>query len=124
MILILMQKKIPNMIFETYDSTKHTLEVGTKIRLAGREGEIIKEETDTHVEEVYFRDRNEKAYMNLAAFPGLEIAISPLTIDKRVKSNILNKLIFLEIHANDRELGRVQNTLNSIFDYLNSLEET
>jgi hypothetical protein len=99
------------MTFETYNPTKHTLEVGTKIRLGGREGEIA-------------RDNGDERYRWGIAFDGdpiicnldlqhftFEIAISPLTIDKRVKWEII-RLCKGEVY----EVQMVQ-------DYINSLEE-
>lgn len=108
------------MIFETYDPTKHTLEVGTKIRLGGREGEITGSEQHRHWVIYWLNWDNGRGIDNdglyLELFPLLEIAVSPLTIDKRVKENAL----FLAGQLYDGEGA----ALDSVVDYLNSLEET
>ena len=88
------------MQYEVYDPTKHTLEVGTKIRLAGREGELkswLLTRRDFHKlwgvkwSTGYIVDCGingaESHLFDLEAFT-FEIAVSPLTIDKRVKQEI------------------------------------
>lgn len=104
------------MTFETFDPTKHTLEVGTRIRLAGREGEIIL--TGVGGGELGYRVEWEKlthSYLDLSAYPLLEIAVSPLTIDKRVKGALVD--IYNGPHDHET-------TLRMIYNYLNSLKET
>ena len=101
------------MIFETYDPTKHTLEVGTKIRLAGREG-IITEKDDSRYYVVAWANGHPE-HIDLKAFSLLEIAVSPLTIDKRVKGEILCMM---------SDQGTALDKFITIEDYLNSLEET
>lgn len=112
------------MTFETYDPTKHTLEVGTKIRLGGREGRISdidprNSETFRHHIDWEFGD---KTWECLELWPELQIAVSPLTIDKRVKEEIKKILGSKSIAGGDtlyfNPLGRM------VVDYLNSLKET
>lgn len=105
------------MTFHTFNPSSDTLEVGTKIRLGGREGEIA-------------RDNGDERYRWGIAFDGdpiicnldlqhftFEIAVSPLTIDKRVKGE-LERL--LKINSLDHRSAIV----SDVMDYLNSLEET
>jgi len=100
------------MQYEIYDPTKHTLEVGTKIRLAGREGEIGSHyPVNVKYPQIIYWDDNTNMSCNIAKFPEIEIAISPLTIDKRVKWEII-RLCKGEVY----EVQMVQ-------DYINSLEE-
>lgn len=107
------------MTFETYDPTKHTLEVGTKIRLAGREGEITGSEQHRHWVIYWLNWDNGRGIDNdglyLELFPLLEIAVSPLTIDKRVKGALVD--IYNGPHDHET-------TLRMIYNYLNSLKET
>lgn len=104
------------MTFETFDPTKHTLEVGTKIRLGGREGEIA-------------RDNGDERYRWGIAFDGdpiicnldlqhftFEIAVSPLTIDKRVKG-------YMRGLYDGWDSGDSDGCLSALIVYLNSLEE-
>lgn len=111
-----------NMTFETYDPTKHTLEVGTKIRLAGREGEIVKLYAcgETHMVRWPAPYTGSEQELYLAAFPELQIAVSPLTIDKRVKEEI-EKIAMGEYfdgpYNHEMVVDRIRN-------YLNSLKET
>lgn len=108
------------MNYEIYDSTKHTLKVGTKIRLAGREGEIVL--TDSTGGELGYQVEWTKlnhSYINLNAYPLLEIAVSPLTIDKRVKEEI-EKIEMGEYFDGPYNHEMVVDRIRS---YLNSLEE-
>lgn len=105
--------KIP-LTFETYDKDKHTLEVGTKIRLAGREGVITEEVGSPYWVTVW--DNGYPEHIDLRAFPELQIAVSPLTIDKRVKEEILRLAGTLYDGA--------EVALDDIESYLNSLKET
>lgn len=100
------------MTYELYDKDKHTLEVGTKIRLAGREGFIVKLDAwgKTHSVQWPMPDTGSVQELYLVMFPELQIAVSPLTIDKRVKKEIINCM-------DDNH------PLKAIEDYLNSLEE-
>jgi hypothetical protein len=103
------------MTYKTFNKDTDTLEVGTKIRLGGREGEIA-------------RDNGDERYRWGIAFDGdpiicnldlqhftFEIAVSPLTIDKRVKGEILCMM---------SDQGTALDKFITIEDYLNSLEET
>lgn len=68
----------------------------------------------------------ESHLLDLESFT-FEIADKPAehrTIDKRVKASILNRINVLECRINEQEPGSVLHTLNGLFDYLNSLEET
>jgi len=104
------------MQYEIYDPTKHTLEVGTKIRLAGREGEIGSHyPVNVKYPQIIYWDDNTNMSCNIAKFPEIEIAISPLTIDKRVKGEILCMM---------SDQGTALDKFITIKDYLNSLEET
>lgn len=109
-----------HMTFETYDPTKHTLEVGRTIRLAGREGEIVL--TDSEGGELGYQVEWGKlthSYLDLSAYPLLEIAVSPITIDKRVREEI-RKLLVYESVGNGPMMHREG---RRVMDYLNSLEE-
>lgn len=100
------------MTFETYDPTKHTLEVGTKIRLGGRDGEIGSHyPVNVKYPQIIYWDDNTTLPCDISKFPQIEIAVSPLTIDKRVKWEII-RLCKGEVY----EVQMVQ-------DYINSLEE-
>lgn len=101
------------MTFETYDKDKHTLEVGTKIRLAGREGVITEEPGSLYWFTAW--DNGNPEHIDLRAFPLLEIAVSPLTIDKRVKEAIKDHLFWAVSFEAFKKRMDV---------YLNSLEET
>lgn len=103
------------MTFETYDSTKHTLEVGRTIRLAGREGVILTNSDDSWFNEIQWSNGDTVEFAGLRDFPALEIAVSPLTIDKRVKGEILCMM---------SDHGTAADKFITIEDYLNSLEET
>lgn len=108
------------MNYEIYDSTKHTLEVGTKIRLGGREGEIVL--TDDEGGELGYQvewDKSTHSYLDLSTYPLLEIAVSPLTIDKRVKEEI-EKIEMGEYFDGPYNHEMVVDRIRS---YLNSLEE-
>jgi len=113
------------MNFETYDPTKHTLEVGRKIRLGGREGEIIL--TDSEGGELGYQVEWEKlthSYLDLSAYPLLEITVSPLTIDKRVKEEIEKRLIQTNGWGLQDKGMFLEGKIKDIFDYIGSLEET
>lgn len=105
------------MTFRPY-TKEDKLEVGTKIRLAGREGEIsMVEKCDDYFVYVikweYIRNA-ECVWLSLDLFPGLEIASKPLTIDKRVKEELINRFgKEFPSYAKD----------NEFVDFLNSLEE-
>ena len=105
------------MTFETYDPTKHTLEVGTKIRLAGREGKFQECDIDecplSDLEVILFDDGG-KEHIDIYKYT-FEIAVSPLTIDKRVKGALVD--IYNGPHDHET-------TLRMIYNYLNSLKET
>lgn len=107
------------MQYEVYDPTKHTLEVGTKIRLGGREGEITGSEQHRHWVIYWLNWDNGRGIDNdglyLELFPLLEIAISPLTIDKMVKGEVIRII--------QQSKSLVDNYIE-LEDYLNSLEET
>lgn len=106
------------MTFHTFNPSTDTLEVGTKIRLAGREGEIgdVDQSADYH-HKIQWLD-GEIEWLTLDRFPLLEIAdkpVKPLTIDKRVKGELLEKFCgSFEFDSDD----------NKFRTYLNSLEET
>ena len=109
------------MKYETYNSTKHTLEVGTKIRLGGREGEILSSSVNMAANNVWYKiswnDDIDATQLFLLNYPLLEIAdkpTKPLTIDKRVKEKLME---FKRSHIT--EAADV-----SFESYLDSLEET
>ena len=94
------------------------LEVGTKIRLAGREGEIVN--TDMGTEDLPYNvewSDGSTYYEPLQLYPLLEIEDippPPLTIDKRVKEELINRFgKEFPSYAKD----------NEFVDFLNSLEE-
>lgn len=118
------------MTFHQFNPSTDTLEVGTKIRLAGREGELmnwliaragfkklwaIKWSTGYNVD--CGVNGAEYHLFDLESFT-FEIAdkpAEPLTIDKRVKGELLEKFCGLfEFDSDD----------NKFRTYLNSLEET
>lgn len=108
------------MTFRQFNPSSDTLEVGTKIRLAGREGEIIGEEYG-EVSKVYHMikwDNEEIDCWSMHAYT-FEIAdkpVKPLTIDKRVKEGVMKAY---HQWADDSE-----ERLDNVIAYLNSLEET
>ncbi len=80
--------------------------------MGGREGII------TDIEDPYYVvawDNGHPEHIDLRAFPELQIAVSPLTIDKMVKGEILCMM---------SDQGTALDKLITIEDYLNSLEET
>lgn len=117
------------MTFHTFNPSTDTLEVGAEIRLAGREGELmnwliaragfkklwgIKWSTGYNVD--CGVNGAESHLFDLESFT-FEIAdkpAKPLTIDKRVKENLLGITDDMEERA----------TANAIIRYINSLEET
>jgi len=98
------------MTYKTFNKDTDTLEVGTKIRLGGREG-YIKQYIDEDNITVDWGDSSQNT-LSLHLFT-FEIAVSPLTIDKRVKENIIS--ICNDIPTMYADV---------IYAYLNSLEET
>ena len=112
------------MNFRQFNKDTDTLEVGTKIRLAGREGEI--DGIESAVEEddsfnIVWSDGIRDYIFCLQRFT-FEIAdkpAKPLTIDKRVKDRLLKILTDtmwgMEIKPANIEEARA---------FLNSLEET
>lgn len=77
--------------YHTYDPAKDELKPGTRIRLAGREGGLTNFLCEN---EVIWDDAPNfpASYPDLARFPLLEVADAPLTISKRLKEEIKNKL--------------------------------
>ena len=112
--------------YHTYNPYTDKLEVGTKIRLAGREGEITGIENTLGYYSFWVLWKYDKGiesgWIYLFSFPGLEIEVppaKPLTIDKRVKTYLLETLPKLELVSTVRS-----NKLScDIIAYLNSLEE-
>jgi hypothetical protein len=107
------------MTFHTFNPSSDTLEVGTKIRLAGREGEITFVYEDNNLGQCYKIEWNvdDENVIYLQEFD-FEIVIPPappLTIDKRVKGEILCMM---------SDQGIALDKFITIEDYLNSLEET
>ena len=108
------------MNYHQFNPSTDTLEVGTKIRLAGREGEI--DGIESAVEEddsfnIVWSDGIRDYIFCLQRFT-FEIADKPaksLTIDKRVKWDL-----GLILASNDVEYKVLARALS----YLNSLEET
>lgn len=104
------------MTFHTFNPSTDTLEVGTKIRLAGREGEIKGfEEMYRAMAEVLWTS-GDTDFLHLYEFT-FEISdkpAKPRTIDKRVKGEIM-RIMNPQIHS---YLGK------DLANYLNSLEET
>lgn len=94
------------------------LEVGTKIRLAGREGEIRAITTSITPYDVVWDNSidGDANIINLKSFifEIEDISLPPLTIDKRVKEEIM-RIMNPQIHS---YIGK------DLVDYLNSLEET
>lgn len=106
-----------NMTFETFDKDKHTLEVGTKIRLGGREG-AIEDVHPSYAITVKWSDGNKDVFYTLERFPGLEIedtSLPPLKIDKRVKEDLIRL---------SKKYGHPDSDIQAVVAYLNSLEET
>ena len=82
--------------YHTYNPSTDTLEVGTKIRLAGREGEITLYCEDSWFVGIRWSNGDAVEFAGLKDFPLLEIAdkpVNPLTIDKRVKGEELMKIL-------------------------------
>ena len=105
------------MTFHTFNPSTDTLEVGTKIRLAGREGEITLYCEDSWFVGIRWSNGDAVEFAGLKDFPLLEIAdkpAKPLTIDKMVKGEIM-RIMNPQIHS---YLGK------DLANYLNSLEET
>ncbi len=106
------------MTFHQFNPSTDTLEVGTKIRLAGREGEITLYCEDSWFVGIRWSNGDAVEFAGLKDFPLLEIAdkpAKPLTIDKRVKGEILCMM---------SDQGTALDKFITIEDYLNSLEET
>ena len=116
--------KIP-MTFETFNKEKHTLEVGTKIRLAGREG-VIESHYPVNVKSPQIIRWHDGRTLNcdLASFPLVEIAVSPLTIDKRVKADIFSLVESITVDIAVKFGGDTWESVDELNRYLNSLEET
>ncbi len=111
------------MTFRNYNPSTDTLEVGTKFDLAGTKGEIIDiDETPNHWPHNVWIESDPDAdtlKLDLTKFPGLLIEdkpAKPLTIDKRVKGEIL--------HIAYDDMSDSARCLLNIEAYLNSLEET
>jgi len=106
------------MTYHQFNPSTDTLEVGTKIRLAGREGEIKEHWLANHgFKSGVEWNANESNNLYLENFT-FEIAgkpAKPLTIDKRVKGEILCMM---------SDQGTALDKFITIEDYLNSLEET
>lgn len=107
------------MNYVQYDPKVHTLEIGTKIKLAGREGSISG--IYNQPAEVYMVYWQPEAYIQetpveVDEFPDLLIAIEPPKIDKRVKEEI--RAIIMK----DSD-GVTNAAVSRIMGYLNSLEE-
>ena len=115
------------MTFETYNKDKHTLEVGTKIRLAGREGEIVN--TDMGTEDLPYNvewSDGSTYYEPLQLYPLLEIEdipLPPLTIDKRVKEDIFSLIESITVDIAVKCGGDTWESVDELNRYLNSLEE-
>lgn len=108
------------MTFHTFNPSTDTLEVGTKFGLAGTKGEIIDiDKTPNHWPHNVWLESDPDAdtlKLDLTKFPGLLIEdkpTKPLTIDKRVKGEIM-RIMNPQIHS---YLGK------DLANYLNSLEE-
>lgn len=95
------------------------LEVGTRFDLAGTKGEIIDiDETPNNWPHNVWLESDPDAdnlKLDLTKFPGLLIEDKPLTIDKRVKGEILCMM---------SDQGTALDKFITIEDYLDSLEET
>ncbi len=108
--------------YHTFNPSTDTLEVGTKIRLAGREGEIVEDVSILYTNDTWrvgFEGFESVELVSLTHYPLLEIAdkpVKPLTIDKRVKGEIL--------HIAYDDMSDSARCLLNIEAYLNSLEET
>lgn len=114
------------MTFRPY-TKEDKLEVGTKIRLAGREGEIENFDTEEYPESdgeyvnwsthlVKWRGCKNQCFIDLRFFDFEieDIPPPPLTIDKRVKEELINRFgKEFPSYAKD----------NEFVDFLNSLEE-
>ena len=99
------------MTFKTFNPSTDTLEVGTKIRLGGLEWEIVDEDYPSRTHEIENSDYKTWVPLMDMAFEIADKPAEPLTIDKRVKENLLNMC--------DIEISHI-----NIKRYLNSLEET
>ncbi len=110
------------MNFRLFEPSTDTLEVGTKIRLAGREGEIVEDVSILYTNDTWrvgFEGFESVELVSLTHYPLLESAdkpVKPLTIDKRVKGEIL--------HIAYDDMSDSARCLLNIEAYLNSLEET
>lgn len=110
------------MTYHQFNPSTDTLEVGTKIRLAGREGEIVEGVSILYTNDTWrvgFEGFESVELVSLTHYPLLEIAdkpVKPLTIDKRVKEGVMKAY---HQWADDSE-----ERLDNVIAYLNSLEET
>lgn len=105
-------------MYKLYNPSTDTLEVGTKIRLAGREGKIVEDVSDLYTYSTWrvgFEGFESVEPVSLTHYPLLEIAdkpVKPLTIDKRVKENLIGICDDIPVHF-----------ASAFIEYLNSLEE-
>lgn len=104
------------MQYEVYDPTKHTLSAWTRIRLAGREGEISRKLSKSDMWDIHWDDLSDTLEMELLAFPLLEVGVPAPKIDKRVKQRIIST--YENWSFNDNE-----GCIESLLEYINSLEE-
>jgi hypothetical protein len=105
------------MTYHQYNPTKDTIKVGSKIRLAGREGEVMSICSDTY--EVLWPNPSGCNTLTLSLFPALEIADEPLTISPRLKEEIRRHLSTLYL-AEGRETKERVEILD--MEWLDSLE--
>ena len=103
------------MNYHQYNPSTDKLEVGTKIRLAGREGEITYIDDSEEPHRTMWQDGN-YCWLDLALFTFEieDLPAKPLTIDKRVKQDL-----GVILASNDVEYKVLAKALS----YLNSLEE-
>lgn len=115
------------MTYHTYNPSTDTLEVGTKIRLAGREGEIYVIDNNPLVETKHlirwpYCSSDNWVDLNKFIFEIADKPVKPLTIDKRVKHRIGALINIIEIDIGD--VGDLKwDSVIELENYLNSLEE-
>lgn len=101
------------------------LEVGTKIRLGGREGEItdVRDWGGNKYDLIWEDGDLGCLYLDYFTFEIKDTPLPPLTIDKRVRGEIFTKINTI-VAFGAATSGLYGQSVNELVQYLNSLEET